>query len=218
MGFWDALNAGGPRVTQKDIDKVYQAGRDQGNKDMAQWCKNLQEIVLAEVAMSVGQRTVLDETLRELEKLDPGHWLLVRENRLRIAGDVQKEAQKFSANGIASPNGFVYHRRADGFLEKRDAQWSEGEVVGVVREPGGKATPVTIEDVGLNYVCQNPKCRHLFAGESFANGIGDVSHAPEGVETLKCPKCGKKCVVKRGTPSDREPYKMGEDENDSPKP
>jgi hypothetical protein len=126
MGFWDAWNAGG--ASQGDLNQAFENGKKQGHNDMARWCNNLQDLVLEEAAMSVGQRVVLDLTLDALRKADPMHWLLVRENRLRIAGAVRDKALKdYTYTGISTPNGAVYHKMQNGFLEKRVI--TDGEVV-----------------------------------------------------------------------------------------
>ncbi|MBK7017397.1 MAG: hypothetical protein IPH39_17950 [Sulfuritalea sp.] len=161
MGFWDAWNAGG--ASQGDLNQAFENGKKQGHNDMARWCNNLQDLVLEEAAMSVGQRVVLDLTLDALRKADPMHWLLVRENRLRIAGAVRDKALKdYTYTGISTPNGAVYHKMQNGFLEKRVI--TDGEVVGVVRKHGEAATAMTMGEVEFT--------------DGFAGKAGEGSSAP----------------------------------------
>lgn len=145
MGFWEAWNAGG--ASQSDLNKAFANGRQTGHNDMAKWCNNLQDLVLSEASAAVGERVILDLTLEELRKLDPLHWLLVKENRSRIAGKIDDEALKFADKGIAVPNGVVYFKLSNGFLEKRDAR--DGDVVGVVRKLGANASAMTMGEVGF---------------------------------------------------------------------
>jgi hypothetical protein len=150
MGFWDAVNGWSADMrAQRAVDSAFEQGKAKGQQDMTRWCHNLQEIIFEEVAGSVGQRVVLDKTLEELRRLDPDNWLLVKENRSRIATGVRDEAVKHAHNGIASPGSYVYFRRPDGFLERRVADWAGGEAVGIVRERGGKSTAMTMEELGL---------------------------------------------------------------------
>lgn len=150
MGFWEEIGGiASDHRAQRAVDSAFEQGKAQGQQDMTRWCHNLQAIIFEEAASSVAQRVVLDKALEELRRLDPNNWLLVRDNRIRIAADVRKEAGKddYAQNGIATPTGYAYFRRPDGFLERRHL--AEGEVVGVVRQHGGKATAMTMEEVGL---------------------------------------------------------------------